>query len=67
MTWKGEERRHLPLTEQQLDAIAEKVEKRLRDNLFKAVGKSVLTKLFYLVGAVVIGVWMWLSTKGHGP
>lgn len=67
MTWDGGERRQLPLTEQQLDAIAEKVEKRLRDNLFKAVGKSVLTKLFYLVGAVVIGLWIWLTAKGHTP
>lgn len=67
MTWDGEERRHLPLTEEQLDAIAAKVEQRLRDNLFRATGKVVLTRLAYLVGAVVIGLWLWLSSKGHTP
>lgn len=67
MSWDGKERRHIPLTEEQLDAIAEKVEQRLRDNLFRATGKAVLTRLFYLAGAVVIGLWVWLSTKGHAP
>jgi hypothetical protein len=52
------------LTDAQIDEIAEKAAERAFQKIYQNVGKSVLTKLTWMVGAAVIGIFMWLG--GHG-
>mgnify|MGYP003632869976 CR=1 FL=1 len=49
----------IKLTEAQIDAIVDKAVEKT----FLEVGKSVLTKMAWLAGAAVIGLFMWLG--GH--
>jgi tetrahydromethanopterin S-methyltransferase subunit G len=51
------------LTEAQIDAIVDKAVEKTFQRLYQEVGKSVLTKIAWLTGAAVIGLFMWLG--GH--
>jgi tetrahydromethanopterin S-methyltransferase subunit G len=51
------------LTEAQIDAIVNKAVEKTFQRLYQEVGKSVLTKMAWLTGAAVIGLFMWLG--GH--
>jgi len=66
--YNGPERRKEPyLTDEQMDAIAEKAANRavqkLTDSAYKAIGKSVLEKLFYAVGVCVAAAYLWLEHR----
>lgn len=62
--YTGEERRTSPpLTEDMLDAIAERAAKRVMDNVYREVGKSLLTKFVWAAGVLGVAVAMWLSGK----
>jgi hypothetical protein len=56
------------LTEAQIEEIAEKAAQKainkLTNHVYQEVGKSVVSKLFYIVGACSIGVYLWLKSKG---
>jgi hypothetical protein len=56
------------LTEKQIELIAEKAAEkaieRLTSHVYQEVGKSVVSKLFYIVGACAIGLYLWLKSKG---
>ena len=52
------------LTDAQIDEIAEKAAERAFQKIYQNVGKSVLTKLTWMVGAAVVGLFMWIG--GHG-
>lgn len=63
------ERRHtITLTADQLDAIAEaaadKAVSKITDNVYKQVGKGILNKLIWLLGAFGTGVYLWMASKG---
>lgn len=56
------------LTEDQIEEIAERAAERamrkLTDHMYKQVGKSVVSKLFWIVGVISVGAYMWLKQKG---
>lgn len=56
------------LTEDQIEMIAEKAAEKaiekLTSHVYQEVGKSVVSKLFYIVGACALGLWLWLKSKG---
>lgn len=56
------------LTEEQIELIAEKAAEKaiekLTSHVYQEVGKSVVGKLFYIVGACAIGLYLWLKSKG---
>lgn len=56
------------VTEELIDEIAEraaeKAIQKVTDHIYKEVGKGVLQKLFYLVGACAVGLGLWLKSKG---
>lgn len=56
------------LTEEQIELIAEKAAEKaiekLTSHVYQEVGKSVVSKLFYIVGACALGIWLWLKSKG---
>jgi tetrahydromethanopterin S-methyltransferase subunit G len=51
------------LTEAQIDAIVDRAVEKTFNRVYQEVGKSILTKLAWLTGAAVIGLFMWLG--GH--
>ena len=65
--WQGEERRQgqvIVLTDEQIDHIAEKAAERALEKVYATVGKSVVTRLLWVVGVVALGLVMWLVGKG---
>lgn len=56
------------LTDEQIEQIAEKAAEKaiekLTSHVYQEVGKSVVSKLFYIVGACAIGLWLFLKSRG---
>lgn len=68
----GPERRSGPfLSEEQIEEIAEKAAEKaiekMTGDIYRAVGKSVLTKFLWVIGASTVGAWLWLKGKGVIP
>ena len=57
----------LPLTDAQLELIAEKAAVKALEKVYTEVGKSVLKKAAWLTGVAVIGLVMWLGSHGTLP
>ena len=55
------------LTEADIDRIAEQPAKRALEKVYSEVGKSVRKKVSWLVGAVALGLAMWLIGNGNFP
>jgi tetrahydromethanopterin S-methyltransferase subunit G len=59
----------LPLTEAQLDEIAEKAAERAVEKVFariyQEVGKGVVRKALYVIGMAVVVLAAWLAGAGH--
>jgi hypothetical protein len=55
------------LTDAQIDAIAEKAAERAFQKIYQNVGKSVLTKLTWMAGAAVIGLFIWIGGNDTLP
>lgn len=58
----------LPLTDDQIEVIAERAADRaiekLTNEAYKAVGKSVVQKFFWIVGVCAVALYVWLQQKG---
>jgi len=56
------------LSEEQIEMIAEraaeKAVEKLTGRIYQEVGKSVLSKVTYILGAVTVGLYLWLKSKG---
>jgi hypothetical protein len=62
--YTGEERRtHPPITEEMMDAIAERAAKRVMDNVYREVGRSLITKVVWAAGVLGVAIAMWVSGK----
>lgn len=58
----------IPLTEEQIDAIAEKAAEKALAKVYEEVGRSVVKRILWIVGAVALGLMSLLSIKsGHLP
>lgn len=51
------------LTDEQIEAIAERAAEVALNKVYTEVGKSVLKRMAWLTGAAVIGLALWLA--GH--
>jgi hypothetical protein len=56
-----------PLTDEQIDAIAEKAARRALQIVYAEVGQGVLRRLAWLIGIVVVGIAIWLAGKNSLP
>lgn len=66
--YEGPERRHLAtLTDDQMDAIAEKAAEKALQKVYAEVGRSIVQKLFWGVGVAAVAVLMWMGAKGIKP
>lgn len=64
--YHGPERRiHPQLSEDQINAIAERAAEVAIERVYTAIGKSVVKKFFWLVGAAALAVAAWLNGSGH--
>lgn len=56
------------LTDEQIEEIAERAAKKaveqMTNQIYLEVGKGVVKKALYLLGAFVIGVGLWAKAKG---
>lgn len=56
------------LTDEQIERIAEKAADKavakLTDHVYREVGKGVVQKLFYIVGAITLAAFLWFKSGG---
>ena len=55
------------LTEAQIDAIVDKAVEKTFQRMYQQVGKSVLTKLTWMAGAAVVGIYVLLGGGNSLP
>ena len=53
-----------PLSEAEMDSIAERAADRAIRKMYEQIGKSVAQKIYWAVGIVVVG--MLMLAAGHG-
>lgn len=61
------EKQHLPLTDTQIEAIAERAAEVALNKVYADVGKTVLKRMAWLTGVAVIGLALWLAGNGSLP
>ncbi|MDE2389475.1 MAG: hypothetical protein KGN35_10430 [Betaproteobacteria bacterium] len=68
MTAEKENTRCPYLTEEQVEEIAERASEKaihkMADQVYREVGKGVVSKALWLIGVVAVGLAMWLKSKG---
>lgn len=63
--YSGNERRRSPhLTEDQIDAIAERAAEVALEKVYTHIGRSVVSKFLWLVGAATLAVAAWMNGAG---
>jgi hypothetical protein len=68
VNWDGEERRHMTqITDEQMEALAEKAAEKALQKVYAAVGHSIVTKIFWFIGACAIATLLWMGGKGIKP
>lgn len=53
-----------PLTEAEMDAIAERAADRAIRKMYEQIGKSVAQKIYWFIGVAVVGMMMLLAGNG---
>ena len=56
-----------PLTDEQIEAIAERAAEVALERVYTQIGKSVVSKLLWLVGAAALALVAWMNGAGHFP
>ena len=46
------------------EKAAEKAIEKLTNHVYQEVGRSVISKFVYIVGACSLGLYLWLRSKG---
>ena len=65
MDYQGPERRaSSPLTEEQLEAIAERAAEKALEKVYASIGKSIVQKFLWLVGAAALALAAWMKGSG---
>lgn len=56
------------LTDEQIEEIAERAAKKaveqMTNQIYMEVGKGVVKKALYLLGAIIVGAGIWAKAKG---
>ena len=55
------------LSDAQIEAIAERAAEVAFKKIYEEVGKSVVKKIFLIVGAGALFILMWLGSNGQLP
>lgn len=67
--YKGPNRRaEVHLSDDQIDKIAEKAAEKAVEKMtagvYQSIGKSVVERAFYIIGALSLGLWLWAKKEG---
>ena len=63
--YDGPERRAaFPLTEEQMEQIAERAAEKALEKVYASVGKSVVSKILWVVGAAALAVFAYFKGVG---
>ena len=46
------------------EKAAEKAIKKLTNHVYQEIGRSVISKFVYIIGACSLGLYLWLKSKG---
>ena len=46
------------------EKAAEKAIEKLTNHVYQEIGRSVISKVVYIVGACSVGLYLWLKSKG---
>lgn len=63
----SDQKHNLPLTDAQIEAIAERAAEVALNRVYADVGKNVLKRMAWLTGVAVIGLALWLAGNGSLP
>jgi len=63
--YDGKERRKNPLSDEQIDEIAERAAERALEKVYEQIGRSVVKKALWIIGAGAIALAAFLAGKGH--
>ena len=64
--YKGEERRaHPTLSDDQIERIAERAAEVALERVYTQIGKSVVSKVLWLLEAARLAVVAWMKGAGH--
>ena len=64
MSYAGQERRANPLSDEQIELIAERAAEKALQKVYASVGQGIVHKLAWVIGACVVGVLLWMGGKG---
>jgi hypothetical protein len=57
----------LPLTDEQLEELVERVTEKVIKNFYTSVGESVVKRITKLIGFGAVALLMWAAGTGHFP
>lgn len=62
--YNGNERRKVPpISEELLEEIARRAAQQVMENVYREVGKGLLTKIVWAAGVLGVAIAMWVSGK----
>lgn len=65
--YEGPERRHVfRLSDSQIDIIAERAAEVALEKVYVGIGKSVVNKVLWVIGAAALAFAVWLKTDLFG-
>ena len=60
-----DEKGYPTLSKEQIDEIAERAAEVALEKVYTHIGKSIVSKFLWLVGAATLAVTAWLNGAGH--
>jgi hypothetical protein len=59
------EKTHLPLTDEQLELLVERVTEKVIQNVYISIGESIVKKFFWFVGFAALSLITYFVGAGH--
>ena len=68
--YEGPDRRvQTHISDEQIEVIAEKAAEKaielMTAGVYKSIGRSVVDKFLWIVGALSLGAWLWAKKNGY--
>jgi hypothetical protein len=60
-----ERKPHIPLTDEQLEHLVERVTEKVIQNVYISIGESIVKKFFWLVGLAALSLVTYFVGAGH--
>lgn len=60
-----ENKPHIPLTDEQLELLVERVTEKVIQNVYISVGESIVKRFFWVVGLAALSLVTYFAGIGH--